>query len=134
MSLLGHFVAEFDAPILEFSIARLGMTQKRKHVNGIIDTGASLLCIPRGLANRLGLRAIRNVATKTAGGTVNAIVYAANVEFGSFGYREELEVLSPENSDDDAPILIGMSVLRQFKIWYHGGLETWSFYRREPHS
>jgi predicted aspartyl protease len=130
MSLLGQFVAEFDAPILEFSIARLGIAQKRKLVTGIIDTGASRLCIPGGLAIELGLRAIRNVATKTAGGTVNAIVYAAYVEFGSLGYSEELEVLSPENSDDDAPILIGMSVLRQFNIWYHGGMETWSFYRR----
>jgi predicted aspartyl protease len=131
MNLLGRFVAEFDAPILQFSIARLGIAQKRKLVSGIIDTGASRLCVPRGLATELGLRAIRDVATKTAGGTVKAIVFAANVEFAALGYSEELEVLSPENSDDDAPILIGMSVLRQFNIWYHGGMETWSFYQRD---
>jgi hypothetical protein len=42
-----------------------------------------------------------------------------------------MQVVSPASDRTDVPILIGMPVLRQLNIWYHGGLETWSCYRRE---
>jgi hypothetical protein len=58
-------------------------------------------------------------------------IFVARVNFPDLNYSETIEVMSPDTSDYQAPILIGMSVLRQFNIWYHGGLETWSFYRRQ---
>jgi predicted aspartyl protease len=131
MSLLGQFVAEFNAPYLEFSVShhiRQGLTIP---VKGIIDTGASRLCIPYQLAQQLGLRPIRTTPTTTASGLVMSTIFVARVNFPYLNYSETIEVMSPQTDDYRAPILIGMSVLRQFNIWYHGGLETWSFYRRE---
>lgn len=131
MSSLGHFVAEFDSPHLAFTIShhvKLGISIP---VHGIIDTGASRLCIPNYLAQKLGLRPIRTSPTLTAAGLVSSTIYFAKVEFPKLKYSEIIEVMSPQTDNYEAPILIGMSVLRQFNIWYHGGMETWSFYRRD---
>jgi predicted aspartyl protease len=134
MSLLGEFVAEFQTPYLHFTIHGEGLERKPLNVRGIIDTGASTLCIPKSLAVQLGLRFVRLTPTMTAGGIVNGNVFLAKVTFADLNYSDTLEVLVPETNGHDTPILIGMSVLRQFNIRYHGGLETWSFYRRDPHS
>jgi predicted aspartyl protease len=134
MSLLGEFVAEFDTPHLHFTIKGEGPEQAPIRVRGIIDTGASVLCIPKILAVQLGLRFVRLTPTVTAGGIVSGNVFLARVTFADLNYSDTLEVLVPETNGAETPILIGMSVLRQFNIWYHGGMETWSFYRRELHS
>jgi predicted aspartyl protease len=134
MSLLGEFVAEFGTPFLDLSIGRHDQPSVTLKVRGIIDTGASVLCVPSSLVNQLGLRIIRTTPTLTAGGVVNGAVYLAKVNFPDLRFLENMEVLVPETGGHETPILIGMSVLRQFNIWYHGGMETWSFYRRELHS
>jgi predicted aspartyl protease len=131
VSLLGRFVAEFDTPKLEFTISDpIRLTPPMKVV-GIIDTGASRLCIPESLAKRIGLKPIRTSPTTTASGVILSTIYAARITFAALNYSENIEVVAPQTPDYEPPILIGMSVLRQFNIWYHGGLETWSFYRRE---
>jgi predicted aspartyl protease len=130
MNLLGEFVAEFETPHLRFTIKGEGPERAPISVRGIIDTGASTLCIPKSLAVQLGLRFVRLTPTITAGGIVNGNVYLAQVTFADLRYSDALEVLVPETSGQETPILIGMSVLRQFNIWYHGGMGTWSFYRR----
>jgi predicted aspartyl protease len=134
MSLLGEFVAEFGTPFLDLSIGRHDQPSVTLKVRGIIDTGASMLCIPKSLAVQLGLRFVRLTPTVTAGGIVSGNVFLAKVTFADLNYSDTLEVLVPETSGHETPILIGMSVLRQFNIWYHGGMGTWSFYRRELHS
>ena len=130
MSLLGTFVAEFESPHLAFSIShhlRFGLSMP---MQGIIDTGASRLCIPHQLSQKLGLRPIRTSPTTTASGIVLSTIFVAKVDFPDLNYSQKIEVMSPQTDDYEAPILIGTSVLRQFNIWYHGGMETWSFYRR----
>jgi predicted aspartyl protease len=131
MSLLGQFVAEFSTPFLDFSVSHHIRERATIPVKGIIDTGASRLCIPNQISQQLGLRPIRTTPTTTASGIVMSTIFVARVNFPDLNYSETIEVMSPDTSDYQAPILIGMSVLRQFNIWYHGGLETWSFYRQQ---
>jgi hypothetical protein len=131
MSLLGEFVAEFNSAHLEFTIFSPNPERRPLRVRGIIDTDASKLCIPESLAVQLGLRFVRLIPTITAGGVVNGNVYLANVAFADPNYSDTLEVLVPKTRGQETPILIAMSVLRQFNIWYHGSMGTWSFYRRE---
>jgi predicted aspartyl protease len=131
MSLLGRFVAEFDEPRLTFSISNPLKPGRSMVVNGIIDTGASRLCIPLSLANSLALKLVGKMPTQTASGMVSSGLFLADIHFSQLGFSEIVEVISPETGNSEAPILIGMSVLRQFNIWYHGGMGTWSFYRRE---
>jgi predicted aspartyl protease len=128
---LGTFVAEFDAPIIEFTIRSPEGGSVAIPVSGIIDTGANRVCIPRRLAIAAGLRQGGALDLKTASQSVQGYLYDAQIEFHALGFVQKMQVVSPAIDRADVPILIGMSVLRQFNIWYHGGLETWSFYRRE---
>lgn len=129
--MLGTFVAEFDAPIIEFTIRSPNGGNRARAASGIIDTGANRLCIPQRLALAAGLRQSGTIDLKTASHTVQGFLYDAQVEFHALGFTQKMQVVAPETDNTDVPILIGMSVLRQFNIWYHGGLETWSLYRRE---
>jgi predicted aspartyl protease len=131
MTMLGTFVAEFDTPQLTFSISNHAKPARMLVKTGIIDTGASKLFIPYHIASHLGLRAVGTVPTKTASGHVTSVVFLAKVHFPDLDYSEIIQVVAPDNEAFETPILIGMSVLRQFNIWYHGGMETFSFYRRE---
>jgi predicted aspartyl protease len=128
---LGIFVVELDAPIIEFTIRCPQGNSIVVPASGIIDTGANRVCIPRRLAIAAGLRQAGTLDLKTASQTVQGNLYDAQLEFGSLGFTQKMQVVSPAIDRTDVPILIGMSVLRQFNIWYHGGLGTWSFYRRE---
>jgi predicted aspartyl protease len=98
MSLLGEFVAEFQSPYLHFTIHGEGPARKPLTVRGIIDTGASMLCIPKSLAVQLGLRFVRLTPTVTAGGIVNGNVFLAKVTFADLNYSDTLEVLVPETN------------------------------------
>lgn len=100
-------------------------------VRGIIDTGANRVCIPKRLAVLAGLRSAGTINLKTASQNVQGLLFDARLNFGRLVFSETNQVVSPATERADVPILIGMSVLRQFNIWYHGGMETWSFYRRD---
>lgn len=128
--MLGSFVAEFDAPIIDFTICSPKIGSLSLPVRGIIDTGANRVCIPRWLATKAGLRPLGSLNLKTASHSVEGLLFEAYLDFGSLGFKQTTQIISPATDRVDVPILIGMSVLRQFNIWYHGGMETWSFYRR----
>jgi predicted aspartyl protease len=127
---LGTFVAEFDAPIIDFKIGQPHNIGLALSVRGVIDTGANRVCIPRRLADAAGLRQSGTIDLKTASYAVQGLLFDAELSFASLGFTEKMQVVSPAIDRADVPILIGMSVLRQFNIWYHGGMGTWSFYRR----
>lgn len=129
--MLGTFVAEFDAPIVDFTICSPRLGSIILPVEGIIDTGANRVCLPRRLATQAGLRELGKLKLRTASHNVERVLFEAHLNFKSLGFKQITQVVCPEVDGDNVPILIGMSVLRQFNIWYHGGLETWSFYRRE---
>lgn len=129
--MLGTFVREFDAPQIDFSISAPNQKVHSVSVYGIIDTGANRVCIPRRLALAAGLRQSGAVELKTASQVVQGYLFDAELNFGSLGFTQRMQIVSPAVDRNDVPILIGMSVLRQFNIWYHGGMGTWSFYRRD---
>jgi predicted aspartyl protease len=129
MSLLGQFIAELDEPYLTFSLSHHVRTGVSVSVRGIIDTGASRICIPTRLAQQVGLRAIGSAEATTASGVVQSTLYAVQVHFPVLGYSRTIEVIAPQNENFETPTLIGMSVLRDFNILFHGRFGSWSFYR-----
>jgi predicted aspartyl protease len=128
---LGTFVTELNAPIIEFTICAPEGESIVIPVHGIIDTGANRVCIPRRLATAASLRQGGTIDLKTASHTVPGFLFDAQLDFVCLGFSKRMQVVSPAVDRGDVPILIGMSVLRQFNIRYHGGMETWSFYRRD---
>ena len=102
----GHFLAE-------------GLVNGRP-VRFLVDTGASLVSFPAGLARRLGLEPGRPQASRTAGGPVTT--YATRVDrltLGNIDRRDVRASINPRMDGDTA--LLGMSFLRGLEIIQRDG-------------
>ena len=89
-------------------------------VDAKIDTGADVCALPRHVARRLDLPAVRVArATGFSGGSVEMIVYAADVDLD--GTRiEAVDVLVTERPY----ALLGRNLLRRAVLHLHGPRET----------
>ena len=102
----GHFVAE-------------GLVNGRP-VRFLVDTGASLVSFPAGLARRLGLEPGRPQASRTAGGPVTT--YATRLDRLRLGNIVRQDVRASINPRMDGDIaLLGMSFLRGLEIIQRDG-------------
>jgi len=124
--------AEARAPVLvnggaglELSADRLGHYQLTGKINGqpvefLIDTGASELSIPAGVARRLNLDRGRGFQVSTANGSIT--VYATQLDSVSLGPLRQTAVrahINPAMEGDVA--LLGMSFLRHFDLSQRAG-------------
>ncbi len=83
-----------------------------------IDTGASVVSIPLGLANSAGLNCERRGAVQTANG-VSSVCYVTiqKLTFGNFTLRNVEAMAVPNLSQP----LLGMNVLKRFNIEQKNG-------------
>ncbi len=103
---------------------RLGHYVASGKINGIdveflLDTGATNVAIPQGLAANLGLKRGRPLATYTANGIVQT--YATRLDQVTLGNISAAGVsasISPHMTGDQ--ILLGMSFLKQFELLQRG--------------
>jgi aspartyl protease family protein len=87
-------------------------------LNFVIDTGASLVSIPQGLANSAGLSCQRRVTMRTGNGEVNVCTTIIQLlKFGSFALQNVEAVIAPNL---DQPLL-GMNVIKQFRVEQDSG-------------
>lgn len=68
------------------------------------------------------------VQTATTLGTAD--LFVAKLVIPRLRYSQVVEVVVPRSVSGNTPVLVGMSVLCDFNIWYHGGFGSWTFYRR----
>jgi aspartyl protease family protein len=98
----GHYFAD---------IAVRGISQR-----GIIDTGASLLSMPRNLASKMGVDYKQGAEARalTANGTIKSWqVTIAQIRIGSLLLNN---VQASIRDQDNGPLLIGNSVLNRFQM------------------
>lgn len=113
-----------NAHIVETAEPRTPLTLKRNRaghfkapgeINGVpvtflLDTGATYVAVPAGLAHELGLERGRRVWFNTANGRVQgALTELDDVSLGGIRIRDVQGSISP-NMDDDT-VLLGMSFL-----------------------
>ncbi|MGH8671152.1 MAG: retropepsin-like aspartic protease family protein [Burkholderiales bacterium] len=101
----GHYVA--------------GGTINGERVTFLLDTGATDVALPKGLADRLKLRAGSAVSVVTANGTV--VGYATrldSVRLGALELRNVAAVVSP--GLDEHTVLLGMSFLKKVEFTQRG--------------
>jgi aspartyl protease family protein len=94
-------------------------------VNGMIDTGASLVSMSAQVARQLGIVYAngRPMTMTTANGTIRAqTVTAREVTVGSITLRDVAVAVS----EGDMPLLIGMSFLRRLEMEIQGSSMTLS--------
>jgi clan AA aspartic protease (TIGR02281 family) len=87
-------------------------------LNFVIDTGASVVAIPQGLANEAGLECQRQTMSQTANGlTRTCITVIKKLQFGSFTLTNVEASIAPNLGQP----LLGMNVLKQFRVEQDSG-------------
>jgi len=107
---------------------RMGHYVAQGKVNGqsvtfLLDTGATLVAIPEGLAQKLGLRKGRQGMSQTANGRV--ITYRTEIDrlqLGDIQLSNVAASITP-GMDGDV-ILLGMSALKEFELMQKGDTLT----------
>jgi aspartyl protease family protein len=106
----------------------MGHYVARGKVNGqsvtfLLDTGATLVAIPEGLAQKFGLRKGRQGMSQTANGRV--ITYRTEIDrlqLGDIQLSNVAASITP-GMDGDV-ILLGMSALKEFELMQKGDTLT----------
>lgn len=114
--------------VIELEQNRMGHYVANGRVNGqpvtfLLDTGATLVAIPQGLAERLGLKRGQRGISQTANGRVTT--YRTNLnslELGGITLNDVQASITP-GMDGDV-ILLGMSALKQFELTQKGDTLT----------
>ncbi|STX52293.1 Aspartyl protease [Legionella busanensis] len=86
-----------------------------ENVEFIIDTGATLVAIPKSLANRLGLKGRYPILLQTANGNISgSLTRLKELTFANFKLYDVKAVIMP--GSDDNMVLLGMNVLSKFNL------------------
>lgn len=94
-----------------------GLVNQHK-LNFVIDTGASLVSLPQGMASSAGLSCQQQIVTNTANGQSPACTtIIQTLKFGTFTLKNVAAIISPNL---DQPLL-GMNVLKQFRVVQDSG-------------
>ena len=110
---------------LELRADRLGHYSVTALVDGepvefLVDTGASGISVPAGVADRLGLARGREIATRTANGTGRAwATRIARLRVGPFERTDVAAYVTPGLEGEIG--LLGTSFLRQFELVQRDG-------------
>lgn len=98
-----------------------GHYQIKGSINGMpvefmIDTGASYVAVPKGIADRLQLTGRYPVTLETANGQATGLLTRLEtLTFGNFQLKNVKAVILSENEGDDI-VLLGMNVLSKFNL------------------
>lgn len=91
-----------------------------KSVKLMIDTGATLMAIPGGMADKLGLVRYYPITMDTANGQAQGVLTRLNsLSFAGFTFENVKAVIMPNSQDET--VLLGMNVLSQFDMKQQGG-------------
>jgi aspartyl protease family protein len=94
---------------------RIEGTINDENVEFIIDTGATLVAVPKSLANRLGIKGHYPILLQTANGNISgSLTRIKKLTFANFKLYNVKAVIMP--GGDDKMVLLGMNVLSQFNL------------------
>lgn len=87
----------------------------------LLDTGATSVVVPAGLANQLGLRGGQVFNANTANGVVRVSrTNISNLSIGDINFKNVEGVINPGMSGQE--ILLGMSVLKHLELIQRGDI------------
>lgn len=126
-----HWRSWVTGPEIELAIA--SPNGPSEPAVGIVDTGASVVCMDRRIAVRLGLTAINRKPMQLADGAiVDATGYAARLIVPELSFDDEFEVFGVQMEHPSSRVLIGRSFLRRYNVNYNGPLERFEFHEAFP--
>ena len=87
-------------------------------LNFVIDTGASVVTLPQGMATSAGLLCQRQTMSQTANGLIHTCTtIIQKLRFGTFTLRGVDAIIAPNLSQP----LLGMNVLKRFRVEQDNG-------------
>ena len=89
---------------VEFEVINILNKDKKISSVGIVDTGATLLCLPRKMIEELELEYMRDVEVKTTNGIVSRRIYGGARIF----IKDRSATVDVLEIDDNLPPLIGV--------------------------
>ncbi len=89
---------------VDVEIINLLNRDKRIKANAIVDTGATLLCLPRKMIEELGLEFLRDVEVRTTNGKTKRRIYGGARLF----LKDRSATVDVVELDDSLPVLIGV--------------------------
>lgn len=126
---LGSMISH--GPVIEdISIQPLGSPFAGIRVTGLIDTGASVVCMSKKIASKLGVLPVdKDDLDVVGGGRVPADIYSVYLSIPLLNYREIARIYAVGMVHPSQNVLLGRSFLRDFVVTFHGPTGVFTFER-----
>jgi predicted aspartyl protease len=105
-----------------------------ENLSGIIDTGASVICVDGRVVKRLGLVASNKKPVQMADGRIEtATIYSARMVIAALGFDDIVQVyaLEMKSTTPISRVLIGRSFLSNYIVNYDGPRERFEFHETD---
>lgn len=122
-----------SGPEIEITLSGGGPSLEEIPAIGIVDTGASCVCVDQRILLRLGLTAIDRKQMQVADGTwVTAVAYMARLRVPGLRFDEWFKVFGVKMPTASSRVLLGRSFLQRYHVTYSGPDEIfhWSYAAR----
>jgi predicted aspartyl protease len=121
-----------SGPVIDITLHGNDPNLPALSLQGIVDTGASVICLDRRVAVRLGLTAINKKPMEVADGTLlEASVYMAEMVIPGLGFRDWVEVYALPMARPSMRVLLGRSFLKSYHVTYNGPEELFHYHKAE---
>jgi len=123
---LGHIISVIIKPA---GAAKPSATATLIRAGGLIDTGASDVCIDYRVAVALGLDEIDQQTVGVVGASVPATVYMGILEIPELGFSEIMPLFALKVRRPTHDVLLGRSLLEHFIVTFDGPSGLFHFSR-----
>ncbi|MEJ0066279.1 MAG: retropepsin-like aspartic protease [Caulobacteraceae bacterium] len=101
-------------------------------LDGLIDTGASIICVDSRIVKRLGLIASDRRQVQMADGRLTvSSVYSVRMRVPALGFDDYVQVFGIEMDYASRRVLLGRSFLRNYIVNYDGPRERFEFHETD---
>ena len=122
-------------PDIELTLDNPSTQAAPERLSGIIDTGASVICLDSRVTSRLGLVASNRKRMQMADGKeVMATGYRARMKIPVLEFDDWVEVFAVDMDYPSTRVLLGRSFLKSYMVTYDGPRELFEFHKAEPES
>ncbi len=119
-----------SGPIIDITLHGADPAIPAETLEGIVDTGASVICLDKRVAIRLGLTAVNRKPMEVADGTlVEATIYMAEMKIPGLGFSDWVEVFALPMTRPSQRVLLGRSFLKNYIVTYNGPEGLFHYHR-----
>jgi predicted aspartyl protease len=118
-----------SGPVIDITLHGADPSAPTETLEGIVDTGASVICLDRRVAIRLGLKAVNRKMMEVADGSqVEATIYMAEMAIEGLGFKKWVEVFALPMTSPSRRVLLGRSFLKNYHVTYSGPDELFHYF------